>query len=92
MKKTLIVAVLAMLAAAPAAAQSCTLEQVQQKVALFSQKYQDMAQKDPQRLQRFAPKAQEATQKYQEIASKGGTNYDAICKLYDDLLAELDKS
>jgi hypothetical protein len=96
MKKTLPGAALAFAAAVavavPAAHADCTLEQLQQKAMTYSQKIQDVAQKDPQKLQRFAPKAQEAAKKYQEAQAQRGTNYDDICRLYDEILAELEKS
>jgi len=92
MKKTLFGAAFILLAAAPAANAACTMEQLQQKALAFSQKMQAMMQKDANVAQRFAPKAQEAAKKYQEAAAQGGTNYDEICKFYDELLVELEKS
>ena len=74
MKKTLIAAVLAFSAAAPYAHAACTQAELQQKVMTFSQKYQDLGQKNPQKLQEFAPKAQAARQKYQQSAASGPTN------------------
>ena len=91
MNKILIGAALVALLAAPAAHAACSTAELQQKVAKFSQKYQELAQKNPQKLQEFAPKAQAATQKYQQAASSGSTNYDEVCKLYDELNDELDK-
>jgi DNA-binding protein H-NS len=92
MKKTLIGAAFALIVAAPAANAACTLEQLQQKAMAYSQKVQEVAQKDAQKIQRFAPKAQEAGKKYQEAMAQRGTNYDDVCKLYDELIAELDKA
>ncbi|MCW5770539.1 MAG: hypothetical protein KIT16_02805, partial [Rhodospirillaceae bacterium] len=92
MKKTLLGAALALLVLAPGAHAACTLQDVSQKAQAFAQKYQEVANKDVQRAQRFAPKAQEAAQKYQEAIKQHGQSYDDICRLYDELLAELDKS
>lgn len=92
MKKTLIGAALALIVAVPVANAACTLEQLQQKAMAYSQKVQEVAQKDAQKIQRFAPKAQEAGKKYQEAMAQRGTNYDDVCKLYDELLTELDKA
>ncbi|MGH7004125.1 MAG: hypothetical protein ACREIP_09265 [Alphaproteobacteria bacterium] len=91
MKKTLIAATFVAVFAAPAAHAACTSAELQQKVTTFSQKYQALAQKNPQKLQEFAPKAQAATTKYQQAASSGSANYDEVCKLYDELNAELEK-
>lgn len=92
MHKPLIGAALALLLAAPAAHAACTLQELSQKAQAFALKYQEVVQKDMQKAQRFAPKAQEASQKYQESVAQRGQNYDDICRLYDDLIAELDKS
>jgi hypothetical protein len=92
MKMTLMGVALALIVLAPAAHAACTLEQLQQKAMAYSQKVQEVAQKDAQKLQRFAPRAEEATKKYQAAMAQGGTNYDEVCKLYDELVAELDKS
>ena len=91
MRKTLFAATLAAVLAAPAAHAACSVTELQQKVSAFTQKYQELAQKNPQKLQEFAPKAQAATQKYQQAASSGSANYDEVCKLYDELNAELEK-
>ena len=91
MKKTLIAAALVLSVAAPYAHAACTQAELQQKVMTFTQKYQELAQKNPQKLQEFAPKAQAATQKYQQSAASGSTNYDEVCKLYDELNDELAK-
>jgi hypothetical protein len=92
MKKTLLGAAFALAVSVPTA-HACTLQELQQKAMTYSQKVQEAAQKDPQKLQRFAPKAQEAAKKYQDVVGQGaGANYDEICKLYDELVSELDKS
>jgi hypothetical protein len=91
MKKTLLGAALALVVAVPAA-QACTLQELSEKAQRFAQKWQEVVQKDMQKAQRFAPKAQEASKKYQEVVSNQGQSYDAICRLYDELLEELDKS
>lgn len=91
-RKSLLAAALTLALSAPAAHAACSLQELSQKAALFAQKYSEVAQKDLQRAQRFAPKAQEASQKYQESVAQRGQNYDDICRLYDDLLAELEKS
>ena len=91
MKKTLLGAALALTVAMPAAHAACSAAELQQKVQTFTQKYQEVAQKNPQKLQEFAPKAQAAMQKYQQAAGAGTANYDEVCKLYDDLNAELEK-
>jgi hypothetical protein len=91
MKTIVLGAVLALAVAAPAHA-ACTMEQLQQKIMAFTTKYQEVAQKDGQKAQRFAPKAQEASKKFQDASAKGGTDYAEICKFYDELLVELDKS
>ena len=93
MKKTLLGAAFALAVVVPAAHADCTLQELQQKAMTYSQKVQDLAQKDPQKLQRFAPRAQDAAKKYQEAAAQGnGAKYEEICKLYDELIIELDKS
>lgn len=92
MKKTLLGAALALLVTMPAAHAACTVQELTQKAQLFAQKWQEVMQKDMQKAQRFAPKAQEASQKYQESVANRGQNYDDICRLYDELIAELDKS
>jgi len=92
MKRTLIGAALALMLAAPAAHAACTMQELQQKAAVFAQKWQDVVQKDMQRAQRFAPKAKEASQKYQETIAQRGQNYDDLCRLYDELVVELDKT
>lgn len=92
MRKTLLGTALALAVAVPGAHAACTMQDVAQKAQLFAQKYQEVVNKDMQRAQRFAPKAQEASQKYQEAIKQRGQNYDDICRLYDELLAELEKS
>jgi SOS response regulatory protein OraA/RecX len=91
MKKLLIGAALALSIAAPAAHAACTIEQLQQKAMAYSQKVQEVAQKNPQKLERFGPRAEEAGKKYQEALAQRGANYDDLCKLYDELVAELGK-
>ena len=92
MKKTLLGTALALVIAAPAAQAACTMQELQQKAMTYSQKVQALAQKDPQKLQKFAEKAQDVSKRYQESVAKGTTNYDEICKLYDDLNDEMDKA
>ena len=92
MKKTLLGTALALVVAMPAAHAACTLQELSQKAQLFAQKYQEVVQKDMQKAQRFAPKAEEASKKYQETVAQRGQNYDDICRLYDELIAELEKS
>jgi len=92
MKKTLLGTALALVVAMPTAHAACTLQELSQKAQLFAQKYQEVVQKDMQKAQRFAPKAEEASKKYQETVAQRGQNYDDICRLYDELIAELEKS
>ncbi len=91
MKTYLIGAALALAVAAPAAHAACTLEQLRDKAMAYAQKVQEVAQKEPQKLQKFAPRAEEAAKKYEEALAQRGANYDDLCKLYDELVAELNQ-
>jgi len=74
------------------AAQACMVNDVQEKMSNFTQRYQELAQKSPEKLRAFAPKVQAAMEKYRQAASSGTTNYGDLCKLYDELNAELEKA
>jgi hypothetical protein len=92
MKKILLGAVLALTVAAPSAYAGCTLQELSQKAQTFAHKWQAVVNKDMQRAQRFAPKAEEAGKKFQEAVKQHGQNYDDICRLYDELNDELDRT
>ncbi len=56
--------------------------------ACMQQELMELAQKNPQKLQSVTPKYQEAGQKLQDAMQKGG-GLDAVCKYYDELLADV---
>ncbi|GHC79478.1 hypothetical protein [Limoniibacter endophyticus] len=80
MKAYLLTAAL-VLAATPAAF-ACTAEEATAKATEVSQKMQELAAKDPQ-------KASEVAQKMASAQSQTATDLAGACKVYDDLLAEL---
>ncbi len=90
--RKILAAVVVFAALAPAAQAACTINELAQKAQTFATKWQEVIQKDLQRAQRFAPRAQEASAKYQEAVAQRGQNYDDLCRLYDELLDELEKS
>ncbi len=92
MKRSIIGATLALLAAAPAAQAACTSEQLQAKAAAYSKRIQDVIAKDHTKAQAFTAKLQEASQKLQEAMKQPGAGMDEVCQFYDKLLAELEGS
>lgn len=81
MKKAHLLAFVVAMAATPSFA--CTAEEATAKATEVSQKMQDLAAKDPQ-------KATEVAQKMSAAQSQAITDLEGACKLYDDMLAELD--
>ncbi|WP_313195734.1 hypothetical protein [Shinella zoogloeoides] len=81
MKKAHLLAFVIAMAATPSFA--CTAEEATAKATEVSQKMQDLAAKDPQ-------KATEVAQKISAAQSQAVTDLEGACKLYDDMLAELD--
>ena len=61
---------------------ACTAEEATAKATEVSQKMQDLASKDPQ-------KAAEIAQKVSSAQAQVATDLDGACKLYDDMLSEL---
>lgn len=80
MKKALLALSIAF-AATPALA--CTVEEVQQKAMDVSTKMQSLAVSDPQ-------KATEVAQKLSAAQAEAVNDLESACKLYDEMLAELD--
>lgn len=83
-------AVAGLLALSAATALACTAQDVQAKAMQVSQKMQELAQKDPNKLQAVSAKAQEGAQKLQ-AAMGAGKGLEEVCKFYDELLAEMNK-
>ncbi|MDB5616991.1 hypothetical protein [Tardiphaga sp.] len=83
--KTYLLAVSLVLAAAPAFA-ACTEQQVSDKAMQVSAKLETLTAKDPK-------KAEEVMMKMVAAQSdpKATASVDAMCKSYDDLLAEIAK-
>jgi hypothetical protein len=84
---------LALLAAGLAgpAALGCTTNDVHEKMSHFVERYKELAQKRPDKVRDVAAKIQVAMERYRAAVTAGNTNYAEICKLYDDMNAELDK-
>lgn len=84
---------IALLAAglACAAAEACTTNDVHEKMSHFVERYKDLAQKHPDKVRDIAARIQVAMERYRQAVTAGNTNYAEICKLYDDMNAELDK-
>ena len=83
-------AVAGLLAVSAANAFACTAQDVQAKAMQVSQKMQELAQKDSNKLQAISAKAQEGGQKLQ-AAMASGKGLEEVCKYYDELLAEMNK-
>ncbi len=79
--KTYLLTAALVFAATPSFA--CTAEDLTAKATEVSQKMQELAAKDPQ-------KATAAAQKLSAVQTEAATDLDGACKLYDDMLAELD--
>jgi hypothetical protein len=90
MKMLMPFAVAGLLMVSTAAALACTAQDVQTKAMQVTQKIQELAQKDPSKLQTISTKAQEGSQKLQ-AAMAAGKGLDEVCKFYDELLAEMSK-
>ena len=73
------------------AAQACTTNDVHEKMSHFVERYKELAQKHPDKVGDVAKKIQVAMERYRAAVTAGNTNYAEICKLYDDMNAELDK-
>lgn len=63
---------------------ACTNEELQAKAMQVSTKMQELAAKDPQ-------KAGDIGQRVSKAQAGGVSNVDEACKLYDDILADLQK-
>ncbi|ERI15452.1 hypothetical protein L614_002200000190 [Ochrobactrum sp. J50] len=61
---------------------ACTAEEATAKATEVSQKMQELAAKDPQ-------KAATVAQKMSAAQTQAATDLDGACKVYDDMLAEL---
>ena len=72
-------------------AQACTTNDVHEKMSHFVERYKDLAQKHPDKVSDIAKRVQAAVERYRQVVTSGNTNYAEICKLYDDMNAELDK-
>lgn len=81
MKTSLLALALTLAVASPALA--CTAEDVQAKAQELATKVQELAAKDPQKAGEFA-------QKMSSAQTATVTDMEGACKLYDELLAELD--
>ena len=80
MKKGHLLACVIAMAATPSFA--CTAEEATAKATEVSQKLQELAAKDPQR-------ATEVAQKMSVAQTQVVSDMEGACKLYDDMLAEL---
>jgi hypothetical protein len=89
MKRFSIAIVAAGLASSAAAA--CTTNDVHEKMSHFVERYKELAQKRPDKVRDIAARIQTAMERYRQAVTAGNTNYAEICKLYDDMNAELDK-
>jgi len=82
--KRVFAGVLALAALSASAGYACTPDELQAKIAAVSEKLQEVSQRDPQR-------ADELKKKF--AAQQQGTaepkTIDDLCKLYDDMLAEM---
>lgn len=78
-------AALATLAAAPAFAEECTAELVQEKATAVNAKVQELAASNPEKIEAVMPKIEEATTRFQE-----GADLTEACAVYDELMAELE--
>ena len=80
MKKAHLLAFVVAMAATPSFA--CTAEEATAKATQVSQKMQELAAKDPQKMQ-------EVAQKMSTAQTQAVSDLEGACKLYDDLLAEM---
>ena len=76
--------------AAPAAL-ACNSNDVHEKMSHFVERYKELAQKRPDKVRDIAARIQTAMERYRQAVTAGNTNYSEICKLYDEMNAELDK-
>jgi hypothetical protein len=90
MKKHLIGAALAFVAAAPAAQAACTQAELQEKAQTYSKRIQEVIARDHTKAQALGAKVQEAAQKLQEALKQPGSGMDEVCAFYDRLIAELE--
>lgn len=89
MKKLAFAAGLALLAAP--AGWACTSNDLHEKMSSFTERYRDLATKNPNKVRELVPRIQGAMERYRQAAAAGKTDYADICKLYDEMNAELDK-
>ena len=82
--KTLLLG-LCLLVGASAAEAACTPEEAQQKATAFASQAQTFAQQNPQK---YAAVMQELQPQMAAI-QQNPTDYDKICKFYDDAIAKL---
>ncbi|MFC3205153.1 hypothetical protein [Aquamicrobium soli] len=78
--KTCLLALAILMAAAPSFA--CTAEEAQAKATELATKLQELSASDPQ-------KATEVSQKMAAAQTQSATDLDGVCKLYDDMLTEV---
>ncbi len=81
---------LSILAAAAAPARACTQQELQAKSQAYAARLQDLAARDPKRVQHFTAKLQEAAKKLQEAMQNSG-GLAEVCRFYDELIAELER-
>lgn len=89
MKRMLIAVFAAGLACASAGA--CTTNDVHEKMSHFVERYKEVAQKHPDKVRDIAARIQVAMERYRQAVTAGNTDYAEICKLYDEMNAEIDK-
>jgi len=74
-----------------ASAEACTTNDVHEKMSHFVERYKEMAQKHPDKVRDIAARIQVAMERYRQAVTAGNRNYAEICKLYDEMNAEIDK-
>lgn len=86
MKKLILATVAASALAAPAFAEECTMEMIQEKAAAMTPAMQALAANDPAKLQELTEMlaAQQA-----EIQASGDMT--KMCALYDDMMAKIEE-
>ncbi len=92
LRSAAIAAALAMTLLTPGLALACTQQDVMAKGTQLSQLVQAKMAQDPQAGQALMMRMQPIMQSYSTQMTSGGTpDWDAVCKQYDDLLAEAQK-
>ena len=84
MKKSILIAVMLVLASVTYAGAACTAEEAQAKAQAFQQAAIAAAQKDPQKYQEAMTAMQKDVPELQKA-----NNLDALCKFYDDWAEKL---